>query len=209
MRIRTFAPVVFLALLAFSVQAHAQGTPAPERSPMKMHLDSLHHVPGRSMMNRGAMMKSYADSTDFNAAFETTYQLLKPKESMKARAAHQFALLYPRYKNRGVDSLSAWKAIAKSLDTTHDRQVLFQTYRTIFNAEELRSYNAFIKTAAGKKMYDAQMRLVATSNEMQGYVSRMVMSTIMPMAKAGDPPAPHHAPMPPAVTNPPTDATTH
>jgi hypothetical protein len=204
---------VLLSLIVLSGAAQAQSAvpPAPQPLPaqslpvrtLPMRPDSLHHMPGRGVISHPALQKSYADSTEFNAAFGSTYEILKPKESMLQRAHLQFSVIYPRYKNKGVDSASAWKSIVKSLDTAHDRQVLFQAYRTTFNAKELKEYNAFLKTATGKKMYEAQARLASTSIELQGYISRMVMSTIMPMAKGADQEPPMHAPMPPPVMNPP------
>ena len=128
-------------------------------------------------------LKSYPDSVEFLKAFNAFYPLIAPKQKLVDRVSEQFKKMYPMYKTRGVDSTEAWNKVLNQLDTTHDRNIAFRGYRQIFNAEDMKEYAKFMKTPAGKKLFDGQQMLMRTTGQSMSYPMMVVSSAMRSLDK--------------------------
>lgn len=184
----TLAPMKYLILalsLFVGTSAIAQDQPAPEkRKPTKERpAPPSGTQPGRTMKpSRGKMQVSYADSTEFKAAFTELYAIIKPKVTIEERAKKIFDQNVRSFARTGVDSAKAYEAVMKAVDPNLDYEMIFSTYRASLSAEELRGWITFIKTPAGKKILEVGDRLLAADDKLiDSQVRRSVNTAIAPL----------------------------
>jgi hypothetical protein len=147
--------------------------------------------PGRTMKpSRGAgkLAASYADSTEFNKAFDDLYMIIKPTVTVQERADKIFMSQTRSFTRTGVDSAKAYEAVMKAIDPTLDRQLIYSAYRAQLTAEELRGWIAFLKTPAGKKILEVGDKLLAADDRLiESQVRRAVNTAIAPLRQPKTP----------------------
>jgi hypothetical protein len=178
-----------LALSLFvGSSAMAQDQPAPEkRKPTKERpAPPAGAGPGRTMKpSRGKLQLSYADSTEFKAAFAELYAIIKPKVTIEERAQKIFDQNVRSFARTGVDSAKAYEAVMKAVDPKLDHEMIFATYRANLTAQELRDWVAFIKTPTGKKILEVGDRILAADDKLiDSQVRRSVNTAIAPLRQA-------------------------
>ncbi len=166
-------------------------------------------------------LKSYPDSTAFNAAFKELLPLIKPSPGIKERAESDLSHMGRMMQARGIDSAKAHDTVMMKIDQNMDEKILYNAYRSQFSAQELQSMVPFFKTPAGKHYLEVESHLVSARNgEIDQYVRSTVQRIVTPMGKPmgkpvetpngmkpnipgrpGMPPPPNQAPpTPPAPT---------
>lgn len=185
--------LVATSTFALSTSALAQ---APEKKPAKPTREPAGRTlkPSKEM----ALKESYPDSVEFKKAFEELYSIVKPEESIKERTEKVFKQQSRTFTRNGIDSAKAHEAVFAAIDPNMDREIIYTTYRTSLTAEELKSWIAFIKTPAGKKILEVGNRLLTSSESkvdqtIRRTVSNAIASLRKPVQKAV---APNGQPIP-------------
>jgi hypothetical protein len=141
--------------------------------------------PGRTMKasrGSGKLAATYADSTEFNKAFDELYAIIKPTVTVKDRAEKIFLSQTRTFARTGVDSAKAYEAVMKAVDPKLDHQLIYTTYRAQLTAEELRGWVSFLKTPAGKKILEVGEKLLAADDRLiESQVRRSVNTAIAPL----------------------------
>ena len=146
------------------------------------------HPPHPGMQTTRSV-KTYPDSVEFKKEFAELYPLIKPVPGVKERAETQFERMSRMFKSRGIDSAKAYDSVMKEIDPKKDEEILFDTYRADFSAEELKGLVTFFKTPVGKHYLEVEQHLIMARSEVDSYVGRTVQHIIGTMAKPVETPA--------------------
>lgn len=181
--------LVLALSLIFSVSAFAQAEQTqtePTKKSRKKRTEQGSEAPARTMKpSRNKLAESYPDSVEFNKAFADLYTILKSEETIQQKADKAFKQISRTFSRTGVDSAEAYKAVMAKIDPSMEREIIYRSYRTQLNAEELKDWVAFLRTPTGKKILTVGEKLIgAHDKQVDAQVRRTVNTAITPLRKA-------------------------